>query len=805
LIHFCKNYLLELKIMAKKNKNKQKNKSKANSDVYHQPAEVKGNKSNMLKGLFAKAGIPLEKDLEDKLNSDQSEKLEGLIETLNQSLEANDQIKLDLEVKQQDLNKSIKDINTRKDKIDQDNALINTLRKDIERESSDLRKRQSNCTKTEIDLVEREANAQAGFVEQQQLSLDKMKDGFAKMQDQVTELEKHKLNLEVESITKNRQQQLDFKKHLEVQLAAEIDQLNNERAKFEQLQQQLKSDQIEVHELKTQFNIQLNKQKLLVQQVRSELTDEYHLKEQELTQEIESLNQYRERDLDKIKLLQQKVAGFGELEREAKLREFAQPNDMLSHLDRVEQELKDARTKLRGRSENELEDELEYYKELAEDKSDNLDRLKQDYEEVRAKNAKNILSVREKLELQKQNDVLELHNQTLKVSVDSLRMTLDDLIEKQQSQEAFSELLKMDRQYSEPNPAESIASLHEFTTDLQHRIARAEDTVLYYDIKDIRKFVAGLAMSKLHVFQGISGTGKTSLVKAFTKAVGGHVTTVPVQAGWRDRDDLVGHYNAFEKRYYEKECLQGLYRAHTKSFKNRFNIILLDEMNLSRPEQYFAEFLSALEMRDGEREIVLMDSSTSNAPKYFSEGRKIPLSNNTWFMGTANHDETTFEFADKTHDRAFMMELKLQHKPTSWKPKKVKRDPIDIESVKTLFSDAEETHAKEVAKLLNELRTSAFTKILEKDFGIGWGNRFEGQAHRFIAVYIACGGEGWEALEHLLITRVLRKGKVLGRFDISQNKLEKLNEALENLLSKDAYEAADILLTETEIKAEGVY
>ncbi|OXM42124.1 hypothetical protein CFY91_01315 [Pseudomonas fluvialis] len=32
---------------------------------------------------------------------------------------------------------------------------------------------------------------------------------------------------------------------------------------------------------------------------------------------------------------------------------------------------------------------------------------------------------------------------------------------------------------------------------------------------------------------------------------------------WRDRDDLLGHYNAFERRFYEKDCLQALYKAQT--------------------------------------------------------------------------------------------------------------------------------------------------------------------------------------------------------------------------------------------------
>jgi hypothetical protein len=100
------------------------------------------------------------------------------------------------------------------------------------------------------------------------------------------------------------------------------------------------------------------------------------------------------------------------------------------------------------------------------------------------------------------------------------------------------------------------------------RIAQAEDgATLHFRLEDIQLLIAGFAMSQLHIFQGISGTGKTSLAKAFAKAIGGHCTDIAVQAGWRDRDDLLGHYNAFEKRFYERDCLQGLYRAQTGAYK----------------------------------------------------------------------------------------------------------------------------------------------------------------------------------------------------------------------------------------------
>lgn len=66
-----------------------------------------------------------------------------------------------------------------------------------------------------------------------------------------------------------------------------------------------------------------------------------------------------------------------------------------------------------------------------------------------------------------------------------------------------------------------------FAEELQHRIATAEEHVeLFYPLEDIRVLLGGLAMSQLHVFQGISGTGKTSLAKAFAKAMGASVQTL---------------------------------------------------------------------------------------------------------------------------------------------------------------------------------------------------------------------------------------------------------------------------------------
>ena len=64
---------------------------------------------------------------------------------------------------------------------------------------------------------------------------------------------------------------------------------------------------------------------------------------------------------------------------------------------------------------------------------------------------------------------------------------------------------------------------------------------LYYDIEDIRRFVAGMGVSHILILQGMSGTGKTSLAHAFGAFVENPSTIIAVQPMWKERTDLVGY------------------------------------------------------------------------------------------------------------------------------------------------------------------------------------------------------------------------------------------------------------------------
>lgn len=487
------------------------------------------------------------------------------------------------------------------------------------------------------------------------------------------------------------------------------------------------------------------------------------------------------------------------------------PAELLSQLESLQDENRALRRAADQSGAAELQSDNEYLRNRVADLERDLASLRPELDDVRRELSVKRVAATELEAVAREKRVLEQHKNTLAVHIDDLESRIEQLTSAQKTQTPFPAMSIMDteREFRASIELKDVPDLKHFAQELQHRIAQAEDSVaLFYPLEDIRVLLGGLAMSQLHVFQGISGTGKTSLAKAFAKAMGGFCTDIAVQAGWRDRDDLLGHYNAFERRFYEKDCLQALYRAQTPRWQDTCNVMLLDEMNLSRPEQYFAEFLSALEKNNkDERLISLSETALPNAPSMLKDGRKILVPDNVWFIGTANHDETTNELADKTYDRAHVMTLpKQDHR---FEVKGMEPNSFSFRSLQNAFDQACTGHQRTVRDLLDRLTDDSFTEQLGSHFGLGWGNRFEKQALRFIPVMLATGAADGEALDHLLSTRVMRPGKVTGRYDVTADHVRNLQDSLESFwisakLSGDPEKCLALLEADIKRKEGGV-
>ena len=272
---------------------------------------------------------------------------------------------------------------------------------------------------------------------------------------------------------------------------------------------------------------------------------------------------------------------------------------------------------------------------------------------------------------------------------------------------------------------------------------------LYYDIEDIRRFVAGMSVSHILILQGMSGTGKTSLAHAFGSFIDNSSTVIPVQPMWKERTDLVGYYNEFTKRFNETLLLEKMYEAN---YSKDIYVTVLDEMNIARVEYYFAEFLSLLELPNpDERYLDVVSDKWTTDPKELKDGRiKLPV--NMWFVGTANNDDSTFAISDKVYDRAMI--LNLDSKSERFAAPLTGKVRISAEQFGELVANAQKEY--EISRR-NRNRLELLDKYLIEHFHITFGNRIMKQIMTYIPVYIACGGDELDALDDILSKKVMRK------------------------------------------------
>jgi len=272
---------------------------------------------------------------------------------------------------------------------------------------------------------------------------------------------------------------------------------------------------------------------------------------------------------------------------------------------------------------------------------------------------------------------------------------------------------------------------------------------LYYDIEDIRRFIGALAVTKLIILQGMSGTGKTSLAYAFGEFLNNKTVVVPIQPMWKERTDLVGYYNEFTKQFNETPLLCKMYEA---GYSRDMFVVVLDEMNIARVEYYFAEFLSMLEIPDmDKRYLGIVSNQWESDPKRLKEGG-ICVPENMWFIGTANNDDSTFAISDKVYDRAMIMNLDNKAEPFV----AAKEKPVHL-TYKRFNAMATAARKEYRITRRNERRLAALDGYMIEHFHITFGNRIMKQIRDYIPVYVACGGDELSALDDILSKKVLRK------------------------------------------------
>ena len=356
----------------------------------------------------------------------------------------------------------------------------------------------------------------------------------------------------------------------------------------------------------------------------------------------------------------------------------------------------------------ELLSEVEKYKKLVEELSTKVKLFPGEYAEIKLEqihqSEENIKNEMADIEIQKQQieDVrkenISLKQQLndsefrlaeTKKSCDTLQAELNRYTagnEKDVADERnrrIEEINKPLLQFSgENNPArfteeKQPASEKEWLSNIKQNIT---DYGLVFPDRIINAFQTSLKcaeISPLTVLGGVSGTGKSELVRLYAHFGGLNFLSIPVQPNWSCPEDMLGFFNSLDNRFEPQEVLRYLAQAQRDPGKDNqeglsdvMNIVLLDEMNLANPELYFADFLSKLETRRG-----LDDDHVPSIDVKIGSGLvpyQLKLTRNVLWTGTMNNDETTKTLSDKVLDRGIIINFP---RPKNLESRKVKTLP----------------------------------------------------------------------------------------------------------------------------------
>jgi energy-coupling factor transporter ATP-binding protein EcfA2 len=194
------------------------------------------------------------------------------------------------------------------------------------------------------------------------------------------------------------------------------------------------------------------------------------------------------------------------------------------------------------------------------------------------------------------------------------------------------------------------------------------------------RFIASILSKRFLILTGLAGSGKTKLAQAFARWLtpksaaidstdrlkgdnpNPFYALVPIGADWTGNENILGYPNGLDAaNYITKPTLDLI--LHATSNPDIPHFLILDEMNLSHVERYFADILSIIESDEG---LALYAGSIENPDTWRQTAAPVSvpprlgqLPENVFIIGTVNVDETTYMFSPKVLDRANVIEFRM--------------------------------------------------------------------------------------------------------------------------------------------------
>ena len=184
---------------------------------------------------------------------------------------------------------------------------------------------------------------------------------------------------------------------------------------------------------------------------------------------------------------------------------------------------------------------------------------------------------------------------------------------------------------------------------------------LDFHVNLINRYIASLQAKPFVILSGLSGSGKTKLAESFAMFISENEDQwmlVPVGADWTNRDSILGFENTLTDSYSlpTYNVPEFINRSSREENLDKPYFLILDEMNLSVVERYFADFLSAMESSSKEISLHHLEKD-----KEEEVPAKLKLPANLFIIGTVNIDESTYMFSPKVLDRANTIEFRLDY------------------------------------------------------------------------------------------------------------------------------------------------
>lgn len=300
-------------------------------------------------------------------------------------------------------------------------------------------------------------------------------------------------------------------------------------------------------------------------------------------------------------------------------------------------------------------------------------------------------------------------------------------------------------------------------------------------------FLSALLTKPFVILTGLAGSGKTKIAEALSLWMSENESQycmVSVGADWTNREPLLGYPNALEQGKYvrpDSGVLDLILAAIKPENENHPYFLILDEMNMSHVERYFADFLSAMETVDG---TIVLHSETeewNDCPVPAT----VNLPKNLFIIGTVNIDETTYMFSPKVLDRASVIEFRIsgeEMKRFFNAPKSLNFD--ELRSAGAAMGEdfvARAAAPKKTPKGLTEDFLPFFDKLQEA--GAEFGFRSAIEISNFVAVCEELVSEELMGRNTVVDAAIMQK--LLPKVHGSRNKIEKILKELATLCLAD--------------------